>query len=48
MIAALLGLLRLAVGLRLGDEFFFFVVSAGSFGALFLILRARRRFREEP
>ena len=48
VIAALLGLLRLAVGLRLGDEFFFFVVSAGSFGALFLILRARRRFREEP
>ncbi|HWR98598.1 MAG TPA: hypothetical protein VN317_09290 [Candidatus Methanoperedens sp.] len=47
VVAAFLGLLRLAAELHL-EEGYFFLVSAGSFGVLFLILRAHRRFREEP
>jgi hypothetical protein len=47
VVAALLGLLRLAATLHLGVEPLFFLVSAGSFGALYLILRAHRRFKEE-
>lgn len=47
VVAALLGLLRLAGELHLGEKPFLLLVSVGSFGALLLILRARRRFREE-
>lgn len=46
VIAALLGLLRLAFELHL-DEGTLLIVAAGSFCALYLILRAHRRFKEE-
>lgn len=47
VVAAFLGLLRLAAGLHLRVGMFY-LVSAGSFGALLLILWAHRRFKEEP
>lgn len=46
-IAGYLGFLRLAVELHL-DVGLFYLVSAGSFGVLLLILWAHRRFKEEP
>jgi len=46
VIAAYLGFLRLAAELHLRVGLFY-LVSAGSFGALILILWARRRFKEE-
>ena len=46
VIAAYLGFLRLAVELHL-EIGLFYLVSAGSFGILFLILWAHRRFKEE-
>lgn len=47
VIAAYLGFLRLATELHL-EVGLFYLVSAGSFGILFLILWAHRRFKEEP
>jgi len=47
VIAAYLGFLRLAAELHL-EVGLFYLVSAGSFGILFLILWAHRRFKEEP
>jgi hypothetical protein len=47
VIAAYLGLLRLAAELHL-EVGLFYLVSAGSFGILILILWAHRRFKEEP
>jgi len=47
VIAAYLGFLRLAGSLHL-EVGLFYLVSAGSFGVLFLILWAHRRFKEEP
>jgi hypothetical protein len=47
VIAAYLGLLRLAAELHL-QVGLFYLVSAGSFGILVLILWAHRRFKEEP
>jgi len=47
VIAAYLGFLRLAAELHL-EVGFFYLVSAGSFGVLILIIWAHRRFREEP
>lgn len=47
VIAAYLGFLRLATDLRL-EVGLFYLVSAGSFGVLLLILWAHRRFKEEP
>jgi len=46
VIAAYLGLLRLVTELHL-EEGLYFLVSVSSFGVLFLILKARRRFKEE-
>lgn len=47
VIAAYLGFLRLAAELHL-EVGLFYLVSAGSFGVLLLILWAHRRFKEEP
>ncbi len=47
VIAAYVGLLRLAAELHLGVGLYY-LVSAGSFGVLLLILWAHRRFKEEP
>jgi hypothetical protein len=47
VVAAFLGAVRLVFSLHL-EEGAFFLVSAGSFCALYLILLAHRRFREEP
>jgi len=47
VIAAYLGFLRLAVELHF-EVGLFYLVSAGSFGVLLLILWAHRRFKEEP
>ena len=47
VIAAYLGFLRLAAELHL-QVGLFYLVSAGSFGVLLLILWAHRRFKEEP
>lgn len=47
VIAAYLGFLRLAAELHLRVGLFY-LVSAGSFGVLFLILWAHRRFKEDP
>ncbi len=47
VIAAYLGFLRLAVELHL-EVGLFYLVSAGSFGVLILILWAHRRFKEDP
>ena len=47
VIAAYLGFLRLAAELHLKIGLFY-LVSAGSFGVLILILWAHRRFKEEP
>ncbi len=47
VIAAYLGFLRFAAELHLGIGLFY-LVSAGSFGVLLLILWAHRRFKEEP
>lgn len=47
IIAAYLGFLRLAAKVHL-EVGLFYLVSAGSFGVLLLILWAHRRFKEEP
>jgi len=47
VIAAYLGFLRLAVELHF-EVGLFYLVSAGSFGVLLLLLWAHRRFKEEP
>ena len=47
VIAAYLGFLRLAAELHF-EVGLFYLVSAGSFGVLILILWAHRRFKEEP
>jgi len=47
VVAAYLGFLRLAAELHL-EVGLFYLVSAGSFGVLMLILWAHRRFKEEP
>lgn len=46
VIAAYLGFLRIAARLHL-EIGFFYLVAAGSFGVLYLILRAHRRFQEQ-
>lgn len=47
VVAAYLGFLRLAAALHLGSAMLY-LVSAGSFGVLLLILRAHRSFKERP